>query len=397
MKTWAAQLPKEIAASFTCSNQTRDVILQKLAGFCGMHFDIHAADKMSKACEAINLTESKTFVELLLHLTGTVLPEVWAIIAQAFTNQLIRSQTFFRKTCTGTEFLPEPNANNQAFWSEGSQVRIPQGEYSAMEQMAPLLNKEDELASKHKILVVEKLTSKICFFLFKLSEVPFKAEHAASQHAEEHTSLTQAALQVAKCYKEVAAKAPSALIKDFVSNHVVEQVVAWTQKVGKLLVDCKSAIPAKWENMVESKNATQIKTVLFSRKTHKDVTGCLDEISIISGNVESMVKDFSSVASFLQPSQLAALKEVIENHRIIRNYATSLHGLNLILHKLPPKTARERSAAVRECVGMSIHQIFIACLHLGLLDSAAGVASGSVKAFATASPSKLYPLITCYM
>ena len=356
LSDWASALPGEIARSLTANDQSREAALSTLTKFCDMQVSPDAVENMCKQCDSINLGEVRGLGNLLLHLAGAMLPQVWESVSRAFSAQLIRNQSFFKDQCDSTDFLPEPAANNKEFWEKVSQIRLPAGEHLAMEQMAKLLgsNKVEEVKELSKVLNVEKLTYKICEFINAASDKPIEDDTPSATKAEHFTALTNLAVEVVKGLAHVQHQSPSARVKEFVGKNILGRIVRLAQKCGKMVAASKDAIPPRWEQLVENRNASQIKTQMFSRKVHQAVAGDLDSVTAVCSSVEKIVKEFSMVPSLMQSSQLSVMKAMLEHGNVIKNYSTSLHGLNLLLHRLPAKSSREKAAALREWVGRLI-------------------------------------------
>lgn len=65
--------------------------------------------------------------------------------------------------------------------------------------------------------------------------------------------------------------------------------------------------------------------------------------------VQDIIKNCAHV---LTPTQLSLLKEHEEEVKRLKMYTTTVHCVNMIVHKMASKTARERSALARELFGL---------------------------------------------
>ena len=287
--------------------------------------------------------------------------QVWTAAATAFTSRLARRQEFFKAGCKATDFLPEPAPNNAAFWATCSQLTLPSAEFQALKLMAPLLGRQKDFSGglgqngEHDMsqtFLMEKLVNRIASFMAIVAETESQWGDAvpANQKAEQHSNLSTVAVQIAELLKEVSSSCPSPQVKDYIAKHVVTLAVTATNRVSEMLKNAVQSIPASYENLVESRNTTQIKAVMFNRKTHAAVTQNLEEIGKVCGNAEQLTQHFS-MAGLLGAQHLATFKAIADNFKSLRTYTASTHGLNLILHKFGGKTARERAALNREQVG----------------------------------------------
>lgn len=72
-------------------------------------------------------------------------------------------------------------------------------------------------------------------------------------------------------------------------------------------------------------------------------------------NFIDAVKMWLSVsAALVSPVQLAASKTIETQIKSLKSYATSVHGLNLLLHTYPQKNPRERAGSLREFLGCTV-------------------------------------------
>lgn len=112
-----------------------------------------------------------------------------------------------------------------------------------------------------------------------------------------------------------------------------------------------------------TKNIPKIKQVLLAKDTHEAVCGSHDQVSQIMTTFETMFGDFSNLG-MLQAAAISKLRTQQSNLKLIRVYGVTIHGLSLVLNRLPNKAARERAAMVREHFGLRYQPV---CFRVGCL------------------------------
>ena len=81
-----------------------------------------------------------------------------------------------------------------------------------------------------------------------------------------------------------------------------------------------------------------------------------------------MAKDFldalklwlSVSAALVTPVQLVTSKTIETQLKSLKSYASSVHGLNLLLHVFPSKNPRERAGSLREFLDCTIATFLVA-------------------------------------
>ena len=138
--------------------------------------------------------------------------------------------------------------------------------------------------------------------------------------------------------------------KAWVSKNVVSYLFGslMSNLMGKL-GEAISAQPDNLHDMIVSRSSQRLRQVCFSKATHEVCVGELDNFSAIYKTLEELPMD-----QFLSQKHCGQVKTMAGSLARIKTYAFSVHGLNLLFHRFPSKSRMERTALVRECLGVVI-------------------------------------------
>ena len=163
----------------------------------------------------------------------------------------------------------------------------------------------------------------------------------------------------------------SDVVSVFFTKHATAAFLEAFAGVFQATKKAMAAIPADYEKYVEQKAVQSLKATMFNRQTHQNACGLMDSISVATGFLQdrvfswlipiSVIFVFSTnphacqvqdiiknCAHMLSGRQLTGLKEHEEDVKKLRLYTTTVHCVNMIVHKMATKSARERSALSRE-------------------------------------------------
>ena len=138
------------------------------------------------------------------------------------------------------------------------------------------------------------------------------------------------------------------VISRYMTNIVAHAFMACFECVFTAAQTASSSIPAGYEKMVEEKQVQSLKNTMFSRKVHEASCGQLDHIVSATSCLQTAVKICGHVMTAVHMSKIKGHEVSV---RSLRLYASTVHCCNLILHKIPGKSLREKSALSREFLG----------------------------------------------
>ena len=86
------------------------------------------------------------------------------------------------------------------------------------------------------------------------------------------------------------------------------------------------------------------------------VAGNADQISNMVSALQKSVKSWSTW-NLTTAAQLQAIKKIESQHKCLRQYTITIHGLMTLLHKYNGKAPREKAAMNRERLGGSYYTL----------------------------------------
>lgn len=136
-------------------------------------------------------------------------------------------------------------------------------------------------------------------------------------------------------------------VRQYFTGHITTNFFKAAEGVVACVKNMEKAIPESYEKLVEQRSLGQIKAVLFSRRTHEAVTSQQD---MASQGVDAMRLVVKSAGHVMTGQVLGKFRSLEVALKSVRTYTTTVHGINILLHKLPPagKQNRERAAMLRE-------------------------------------------------
>ena len=109
-------------------------------------------------------------------------------------------------------------------------------------------------------------------------------------------------------------------------------------------------IPNQLDNWLITRNVTRIRSWLFDKSRHVSICGELDDFSRCMSVYDTLLSEMTS-ASLIPQQWLARAKSSAKDYKVLKSYSATVHGVNLILNRLPGKAPRERAAISREFLG----------------------------------------------
>lgn len=339
---WVEQLPRFVAGSRP--EEQRQIF--KALGALLAQITPEAIKKIGADLSKHGYHTVAKSLEVMDQMQDAALPQLWSSMVEDFKNGLLSSQTWFVAVAgKDAKTLPDPSDKaDGAFFERCASFQLPS--LDVLFQMAPLVDKDGKMNGmerKHKIdNLIFNTASVLHQILLVTGQAPMQAavpqlEAIASQIAE-LMSLEQA-MSLEGGMKES--------VRKFFTAHITTKFFAAAECVCTCVQNMQKAIPDQYEKLVEQRNLAQIKAVLFSKRTHEAVTSFQDLAVAGTEAMRSVVKSAGHVTS---GGCLGRFRNHDAALKAVRAYTTTVHGLNILLHKLPPpgKQNRERAAMLRE-------------------------------------------------
>ena len=99
-----------------------------------------------------------------------------------------------------------------------------------------------------------------------------------------------------------------------------------------------------------TRNAQKLRGVAFAKATHEACVGCLEDMTAAVKSLENIWACGASI-DICQQGQAATIKALVSQLNKVKSYASTIHGLNLILHRFASRTKMEKTALLRESLG----------------------------------------------
>jgi hypothetical protein len=333
--------------------------------------------EMAKCCEASEWEGTEALRDKLLALSKSTLPNVFNAANADFSRGLLINQAFFQLKC-GPAFLPNPdraadgNVVPHFFWRAVAGFAIPITFYETLadiDAIAPEVHAD--FVKCRKAFLKVQLQVAIAKFRHQLAE--FASQAGVGGETDTPAAQMEVASQLQECVKCVTdalmasghvADEAIQTMKAYVQQQVVDVYWQEIMKLLPLLTTAVSKIPNNYENLISNKSVNSIRGELFDREKHTAVCGNIDAIDRLLKIITVITYTWSD-AGLISGQQLAKIKQTETQHKVLKTYSVSIHGLNLILHRMPNKGSREKAGYVRELLGLFIERGLGGCHYRG--------------------------------
>ena len=285
-----------------------------------------------------------------------LVPQIFTSMTRQVSEACLQEQSFWQEA-VGDRQLPVPGAHAAQVYERAAAFELPADQYSCLQGLSASLNMENEefVALKEKYSMASMLHGISCF-MSHFNARPFKERPAT---AEELCDVVMAAEKsllhgVCKGLRQLETLTSSQTFESLIL--ALTPVIA-DPLIGELLMQMEKltdaavgAIPAGHENFLITRNIQRIKTHMFSESNHQLICGSVEIFGKCLQIFERLLADLAAL-KVLGATHCAKLKMIQRSVKTIRCYSTTMHGLNLILHRLPGKIPREKAAISRELLG----------------------------------------------
>ena len=287
----------------------------------------------------------------------TLMPKIFLSMAERVNAAVLQEQGWWKKEALA-KFLPDVAKTDPSVFGKAASWELPADQLSCLKGMAecllhsqvPLeegLLKECELRYT-KAVILQAATS----FIHIKQQEPLRDGdgmeerfHVLLQALSEHIkTIYNAMLQLNK----TTTKDDYDLISKSIADYVVDVIFVQNLRVfGNMVSACVGRIPAQLDNWLLSRNVTSIKSTMFDKTLHSQICGHLEVFSKIEAIYERLTKDLTSLL-MLDRAHLGQIKTVNGHMKTLKSYSSSVHGLNVILNRMPGTKGKEKAALARE-------------------------------------------------
>eukprot|EP00435_Cladocopium_sp_Y103_P052075 s1039_g16.t1 len=284
-------------------------------------------------------------------ITGSI-PTLVEDFRKALDNQLLDSQEFFKAEMTEGAFLPNLRQGDDAFWTQACAHAV----FSAAQEC------KDGLVAMSMTLSEDMAVKRIkdtALGNFARHEAQYLccvcAEALQSLPADASTQLLRSCMvTVQDAMVKIAPLVQSGFdgdgdCKAWVIRFILAKVfgdvfAACNQKI----TDAIASQPESIDSLTVNRNRAKLREIVFCKGTHEACVGGMEDFSAIVVALENLPIDNFNWLTQAQCSQVKALGSKLGR---IKNYASVVHGLNLVCNRFANKSRKERSAMVREHLG----------------------------------------------
>eukprot|EP00435_Cladocopium_sp_Y103_P060772 s1427_g22.t1 len=273
-------------------------------------------------------------------------------------GQLLSSQAFFREAAGG-RFLPElDQVDGGSFFAKS--ITFATDSSCAQEMKDTLVSmmkivkpnsgatEEDKTAIEEKYCkhMVQLMCCKAMDAILKVPEAGSTADVKVCL-----ATVEQAVGHMAQPLEAHAGTAWAPMAKSWVSKNISAAVFGSLH--AKMTTTIAAAIDSQPEGIdvyTNTRNAQKLRGIAFVKATHEACVGCLEDMGSAVKSLENIWACGASI-DICQQGQAATIKALASQLNKVKCYASTIHGLNLVLHRFVNKSKMEKTALVREFLG----------------------------------------------
>ena len=349
---WIKQVPNFLVNSIgTPQLDTAFLILGKLAPKCQRAVLLQQA----KLFAAATWGSLVGVIRKMEALEESLFPDLWKVTLKMCEDSFLTKQEWFAKVAgRQCRFMPVPGSNdaNTDFFAKCAHFALPNASMDVLAILAKILQGglEKPFAEVKGKFEKEILVWKVASFLHQVSQLPAHDSLGLEQHVREVVILVSSLESIMTALEPVEAQLEGNKDeKDFIRRYLTSHPLASFFNVCNALFEAtttaENAIPSGYEKFVENKAVGLIKSNMFSRATHNQCLGPLDHLLQFT---EALRKCVKLCAALLPAPILTQVKQQEKSVKALHEYGSTVHAMNVLLHRLPGLQPKQRAATVRE-------------------------------------------------
>eukprot|EP00913_Durusdinium_trenchii_P023663 g22230.t1 len=305
-----------------------------------------------------NPGSANVFLDASQQVVSNCVPGLLTGLAQNLEKNLLTDQSWFLEAAPAPKFLPETGDVPKDFWNKCIQemsANKAKSMYDTLDTVVNTLKKAEcsisiDMQAIHREVLFNQLRGDACLCMDALQST------AAVKDAESELvpaikgaagTLDASVGKLCTDMKELP-EAELARVKAWISKNIMVPLTGpFLAKATEEVQRAAAAIPDAYEALVASRNGAKIRSIFFSKHTHTATTANLEDFNSIAKNFESIICSAGSI-DILLSSQLSKIKGYSAKLARIKAYSSTVHGLNLCLHRFAGKGRMEKSALLRE-------------------------------------------------
>ncbi|CAK9109406.1 unnamed protein product, partial [Durusdinium trenchii] len=349
---------KQDTIQFTLSTNCEDLqaISNALHDFCGMMCNLDIQSIKLKLAQCHGVRQANVFLDASQQVVSNCMPGLLTGLAQNLEKNLLTDQSWFLEAAPAPKFLPETGDVPKDFWNKCIQemsANKAKSMYDTLDTVVNTLKKAEcsisiDMQAIHREVLFNQLRGDACLCMDALQST------AAVKDAESELvpaikgaagTLDASVGKLCTDMKELP-EAELARVKAWISKNIMVPLTGPFLAKATEEVQRAAAIPDAYEALVASRNGAKIRSIFFSKHTHTATTANLEDFNSIAKNFESIICSAGSI-DILLSSQLSKIKGYSAKLARIKAYSSTVHGLNLCLHRFAGKGRMEKSALLR--------------------------------------------------
>ena len=346
-RTWLSQLSTVTSGRTSSEDQAR--IFHCLGELLGKITDVEV-DNLSKKLTELRYTNPAEWMSIFRSLKQEALPGLWQVTCQNLLDGMLVNQEFFVNVAGArAKFLPQPRGGDERFFEECSNHVNPRAQMETLKKMSGYLSKPDTLKELEGAFQLDRLMVEtagvVHVLLCALPDAPLPALVPFLESVVKQIEV------VMGTEREMALEESSRdLIRKYFSVQVADRFVKAAGKLLTTVSEMEKAIPPDYEKLIDSRNISQVKATLFSKRTHGAVTG---ELELAVAGTEALGTAVKVAGHVMSGQLLGKIRGHEASIKALRVYSVSVHGVYLLVHKLPPPGSKnqQRAAILREHLG----------------------------------------------
>lgn len=351
---WSEQAPNFIANSVATADAAD--VFQSLEKMLKLS-KAKPAEEVSKLLKSNNLPDMADLVERIGQMQSQMFPSLWTVTQGVAKGMFLTCQPFFTSVAPNdvVRFLPTPGSPGvtTAWWAQCSQRQLPHQHMEALQNLAAIVGQNDDYKTLLSRFAMQDFIHKVACFTFDMTEFAQAENHATEALCVELRKVVAPLQTMMEKRQQMEASgtlddALKDIIRRYLAAHPLQSFFRACEQVFLAAARAESCIPASWMTLIENRQVAQIKSVLFARSTHDKVCGFLNPLVTFNEGLKLAVK---ASGALLGGTTLSQVKQHEKCVKVLREYGTTMHAMNLLLHRTQNKSARERSAQLRELLG----------------------------------------------
>jgi hypothetical protein len=316
------------------------------------------ATEAAEVCEKHGMSRAMAMIGALSGMKDTMVKLVTNLSERMESSSLAAQPFFTAVLADGTALLPDPSRPqcNSAFWTSCADWVVPMDLFHTLEALNDNLNNEEVRANfvtankthwksmlQWRVATVLKLIPTIG----QIDDVP-QATNSLQLISDALADVLDAESTVYQDDSRYFTVDERRNYAEFIKVNAIDTFFsAISTFLQTLTSSALKAMPDSCESLISQKNVAQIKKQMFDKGIHQTIVKELDTML-------KLLKLFSKITRLAAEKNLCAATVIAKAAHLekeiktIQVYSSTVHGLNLVLNRMPGRVQKEKAAFLRE-------------------------------------------------